>query len=102
MSTRLPFFNNCVNWSPSDVTTEGGLSDMISEARDITRRTFLKHVDREERIRIELDLGYALRGKDLTMARDWHVSYSRSKLHGRRVYFFTHSAIEYVFAETKN
>jgi len=32
------------------------------------------------------------------MARDWHVSYHRSRWHGAAVYFFRHSAIEYVFA----
>ena len=94
---KLSFFNNCVNWNPEDVSVEGGLSEMIENARDITRRTFLKHVNAEQMRQIEKDFGYE-RGS-LTMAKDWHVSYSRSQLHGRRCYFFTHSAIEYVFAE---
>ena len=33
------------------------------------------------------------------MAADWAVSYHRSKLHGRRVYYFRHSAIEFVFTQ---
>jgi hypothetical protein len=95
---RLPFFSSCVGWPREDVDTEGGLCDMIQQATSITRRTFLRHVYRSDREATERGLGYALHGRDLTMKRDWHVSYHRSKLHGRRVYYFKHSAIEYVFA----
>lgn len=95
---KLPFFNNCVNWNPQDVSAEGGLSEMIERAKDITRRTFLKHVNAEQMRQIEKNFGYQ-RGV-LTMAKDWHVTYSRSQLHGRRCYFFTHSAIEYVFVDS--
>jgi hypothetical protein len=31
------------------------------------------------------------------MAGDWHVSYHRSKYKGKTVYYFRHSAIEYIF-----
>jgi len=34
-----------------------------------------------------------------TISKDWDVSYCRSKLHGKTVYFMVHSAIEYVFRE---
>lgn len=97
----LRFFSNCVGWPEDDVHDEGGLCDMIEVAHDITRATFLKHVDRASRIDIERGLGYAPHDPDavLTMKRDWHVSYHRSMLHGQRVYFFKHSAIEYVFTE---
>ena len=71
---------------------------MIEEAQDITRRTFLNHVDGKDRRDLETQLGYSLtRDGGLTMKRDYHVSYHRSRLHGQTVYFFTHSAIEYVF-----
>jgi hypothetical protein len=33
----------------------------------------------------------------LAMKRDFHVTYYAGRLHGKRVYFFKHSAIEYVF-----
>jgi len=92
---KLKFFNNCVGWPARDVNAEGGLCDLISECRQITRETFLRHVDREDRKAVERGLGY---GPDFPMSRDWHVGYYRSKLHGRRVYLFKHSAIEYVFA----
>ena len=91
------FYSNCVGW-PEDASKEGGLSDMIDIEMDITRRTFLKYVDRDELTEIEGGLGYAKHPKQwLTMAGDYHVSYHRSKLHGKRVYYFKQSGIEYVY-----
>jgi hypothetical protein len=85
----------CVEW-PLRLVPQ--LSSMIADATDITRKTFLKHVDREDLRVIEAGLCYAAHpSQGLTMAADWHVSYHRSKLAGRRVYYFRHSAIEYVF-----
>ena len=95
----LPFYNNCVNWDRKDVDS---LSQMIQDEVQITRRTFLKHVDREQMKELEADLGYEDHySKGLTMARDWCVGYYKSKLHGKIVYFFRYSAIEYVFADTR-
>ncbi len=95
---QFKFFNNCVNWDLRDVHRSGGLCDMIDAATVISRKTFLKHVDRESIQEIEKSLGYTLNARQgLTMAGDYHVSFHRSKLHGRRVYYFRHSAIEYVF-----
>ena len=95
---KYRYFNNCVNWNRADVSREGGLSDMIDNAIDITRETFLKHVDRSDLDNLENDLGYSKHPKQgLTMAGDFHVSYHRSTLHGKRVYYFRHSSIEYVF-----
>lgn len=88
---------SCVNWPPADV---GGLHDLIDESQQITRRTFLAHVEPIERKTVEYVLGYAAHPSGgLTMAGDWHVQYFRSRLHGRRVYGFVHSAIEYVFVK---
>lgn len=95
MSRPYRFFSDCVRWDRNDVPA---LSEMISTARDITRRTFLAHVDPESRRECERMNGYELHGrKGLTMARDYHVSYHRGTLHGRRVYFYNWSAIEHVF-----
>lgn len=91
------YFCNCVSWNPADVHKPGGLCDMIDYARTITRRAFLRNVDRASLRETEAALGYPM-GR-LTMAGDWAVSYHRSKLHGQTVYYFRHSAIEYVFTE---
>jgi len=100
LSSPLRFFQNCVGWNPEDVHTEGGLCDLISECQGITRKTFCRHVHRGDREQLEKALGYAPHDPRsvITMRRDYHVSYHRSRLHGKRVYLFKHSAVEYVFA----
>jgi len=90
---RYRFYSDCVSWPRDDVPA---LSDMVHSARLISRRTFLRHVDQRDREDLERELGYG-RWPDLSMARDVHVSYHRSTLHGQAVYFVTWSAIEYVF-----
>ncbi len=71
---------------------------MVDNAIQVSRQTFLKHVSRSDLHEIEAALGYESNPqKGETMAGDYHVSYHRSKLHGKRVYYFQHSAIEYVF-----
>ena len=86
----------CVNWPRADV--HAGLIPMVDSAVDITRKTFRQHVDSADLAELERSLGYESHPtRGLTMAGDYHVSYHRSKLHGRRVYYFRHSAIEYVF-----
>jgi hypothetical protein len=97
---KAAYYCCCVNWPRADVHAPGGLCEMISNARDITRRTFCRNVDRRSREHEESLLGYAPHCPDaiLTMARDFHVSYHKSQLHGRTVYFFKHSAIEHVFS----
>jgi len=93
---RARFFNTCVNWPEHDVPA---LCQMIDQEHTITRRTFLSHVDKVDQQELERHLGYAPHAKDsaLTMRRDWHVSYHRSKLHEETVYYFKHSGIEHVF-----
>ena len=96
--TKYQYYNNCTSWKKGDVGCDGGLSDMIDSAIEITRRTFLKHVDRDDLRDLGDAFGYSEHhSRGLTMARDWHITYCRGKLHGRRAYYFVHSAIEYVF-----
>ncbi len=92
------FYCHCVGWPPGDV--RGGLIPMIDEAAEITRRTFLKHVHRGDLALIAKALGYEDHPtQGLTMAGDAYISYHRSKLHGKRVYYFAWSGIEYVFTQ---
>ena len=73
---------------------------MIDKNINISRETFLKYVNRDDLRDLETSLSYEQHPKrGLTMAGDYSVSYHRSKLHGRRVYYFRQSAIEYVFTE---
>lgn len=96
---NMVYLNNCVGWNKRAVHCDGGLIDMIDNSLDITRETFLKHVDKAAIQDISDNLGYARHYKQgLTMNADWCVSYHRSKLFGNVVYYLRHSGIEYVFA----
>jgi len=68
---------------------------LIDDGRSITRRTFLKHVNRAQLRAKEAELGYESHYKrGLTMNGDYHVRYCKYK----GIYFFVHSCIEFVFA----
>jgi hypothetical protein len=76
------------------------LMHVLDHERPITRATFVRNVDAEQRRRLEASLGYAAHPGEagLRMRRDRHVSYGRSVTpDGRRVYFARWSAIEYLF-----
>jgi hypothetical protein len=92
------FYSNCVCWPRHDVFCAGGLRDLINQRREISRRAFLCHVEREELRGIEENLGYTQHPRQgLTMAGDYHIEYFVSRWHDNRVYGFRHSGIEYVF-----
>ena len=94
------FYSSCVDWPTGDVNTEGGLSDLINDRIEITRRTFLKHTDYRQVRWLAMGCGYAQHpSQGLTMAGDAYIEYFRSKLHGKRVYGFRWSSIEYVFVK---
>ncbi len=94
------FYNSCIGWPRGDVHTEGGLCDMVADSRMVCRRTMLSHIGKDKMLGFERMAGYARHWKQgLTMSQDWYVTYHRSKLHGRRVYYIRHSAIEYVFTK---
>jgi len=92
----LSFFSTCVSWPEHHVESEGGLQDMISQARDITRAEFLSVVCQEDMAELERALGYI---PALPMEKDYHVTYHASKLASRPVVYFVHSATEHVFAD---
>lgn len=88
----------------TDCTASDGQSiqQMIDGATDITRKTFLRYVDRESLADVERQLGYAgsrTRNSDLRMTRDWHVSYHRSRYQGQPCVYFRWSAIEHIFTK---
>lgn len=86
------FTTNCISARGVDI------SDMVDESRQITRKTFLKHIKTEEMKNLEIELGYAGHYKQgLTMSRDWHVSYWKSKYRNKPCVYFSWSSIEYIF-----
>jgi hypothetical protein len=82
--TRLPFFSNCVDWDRADVPS---LQYLIDEGRQISRDTLLRNVALE----LQPDeCYYPRRG-------DYAVTYWT--LPDLPVYWYVHSAIEFVYAE---
>lgn len=66
----------------------------------VNRRTFRKHVCHSSLAVVEEILGYAKHPRQgLTLAGDWAVSYGRSKMFGKWIYFIKWSSIEFVFME---
>jgi hypothetical protein len=89
------FLTSCVGVEPDKVHL---LNKMIENGKQITRRTFLKHVDRFELRVVERELGYEDHPRrGLTMAGDWHVAYFKGHWDGRPCIYFVWSAIEYIF-----
>lgn len=98
-TTPFRYYSSCVDWPPALIEVEGGLCDLVASLEEISRATFLRRVDSEDRRRLETSLGYAAHLRDgLTISRDYHVRYKRGQLHGRMAYVLVHSAIEHVFA----
>ena len=82
------FITSCVNAEGQDI------HDMIDVNTEITRRTFVKHTDRQSRLTLEQDLGYS---PDFRISKDWHVSYHKSTYQGRPCVYLRWSAIEHIF-----
>jgi hypothetical protein len=96
---RLEFFSDCIHW-PEDQVDD--LNVMRRAGEEISRATFLKHVDSQEMKELEQQLGYERDSrKGLTMAKDFHVGYYKSKLRGCPAVYFVWSAIEHVFTDLK-
>ena len=57
MKIPYRYYNNCVSWPQRDVDSEGGLSDMVDGAIEISRRTFRKHAQLLDLVRCEEQLG---------------------------------------------
>ena len=89
---KYHYFKSCVDTRGREVDW---LRDMIDDGREITWRTFIKHVPVDE-IR-GLFPYYHWRGGGLHIKDDWGVQFFRSKWNGRRCYYLNHSSIEYIF-----
>ena len=95
---KYHFYSDWFGWPCHDMEA---LTELCGNSIDITRRTFLKHV--EGMPEIEQNLGYeSHHSKGLVMSADWHVSYHRGKLHGHTAYYFRHSGIEHVFTSAED
>lgn len=97
MADKYFYAGNCVG------LTRAQANELIEAqliAKRITRETFLKHTNRNEVSIMEMNLGYGHSNSRtaLIMANDFAVSYHKSKMFGRTVYWLCWSGIEYIFS----
>lgn len=101
------YLTNCVGCTGDDVEA---LGEMVEQEREITWRTFLKHVPIEE-IRTAFPM-FSWRGEyicpvDGKPTTGFHikdaygVSFHKSKFRGELCYYVWYSAIEYIWTEVK-
>lgn len=83
---KLPYYSDCVGW-PSDRVDV--LTHLVDEGEEITRETFFRHVSAEEIMGAVGDSWYPHRR---------YYGHAFYRLRGHRIYWFTHSCIEFVFA----
>lgn len=102
MKKNYVYHRQCTSFSHTEAHKPGNLIEMIDNNLEITRETFLRQVDRDDLSSIAKELGYEDHpSRGLTMKNDYHITYHRSKLYGKTVYYFRHSAIEYIFVQEK-
>jgi len=89
------YYNNCVTYP-----NIGELHYIIDNSKQIEYNTFSRKVDLNNYREITKQLEYGKNSCIKHMHHDWHVSYHSSKdLKGNRVYYFSHSCIEYIFKQ---
>jgi hypothetical protein len=90
---KAHLIGDCVSW-PQD---KSELLDRIIDAPQITRKTFLKHVDKADCKILVTNLGYKGGRENLHIKNDWHVTYHHHQEKGKDYYVLQHSGIEYIF-----
>lgn len=88
------YLTNCVNSNDGP-----GVREMIDGARQVTWKTFIRHVPVKE-IK-ELFPFYAWRGRGLHIKSDYAVAFYKSKYRGQKCYYIEHSRIEYIWTLDK-
>jgi hypothetical protein len=93
----LKYVGCCVD-CPSSQSMD--LQEMVDRSVQVSYRTLMRRVGREVLASVPMFRNYdwRLRPHDLTMTRDFAVSYHRSWWQGQRCYYVRWSAIEFIFA----
>jgi hypothetical protein len=85
----------CVQANGDDIT------EMVDSAREITYRTFFQYASRADVEGLFPFYDRTARHGGLSIKKDWHVRYFKSRYRGRPCYYLVHSAIEYVFTRVR-
>lgn len=94
MTERRPFHSNCVSWPSEEMPA---LEYLIEHGEDMDIDSFVELVDPIDWAEIVEGLGYGRGG--LKIEDDYHVRFKRDPETG--IPFMVHSAIEFVFAYSK-
>lgn len=73
------------------------INAMTEKAKQVTYRTMLKHCP--DLLEFAEGLGYGRRSPDLTLKKDWGVSFWKSTYDGRPCYYFCWSMIEHIWVK---
>lgn len=94
MTLKLPLIARCCDGS----ATVNELENLYDHDREITYKTFAKHVDIKE---LAEYLGYAFGRweRGVRLSKDWHVRFYRSKFRGKVCYHLVWSEIDHIFGE---
>lgn len=90
--SRYQYIGRCDSLRGKDLDTFDDTS------REITNRTFRKHLGSEAYLRFEEELGY---NRWLRLANDWHVTYAKGKWKGRQAVCCFWSSYHHIFALRK-
>lgn len=91
------FYSSSEEWPTHDLDA---LTDLVDNAQQILRNTFLRHVDQAELRELAHQCGYVeYPSQGPIMGRDDCVQYFKSTLEGETAYFFRWSDIDFVFTE---
>lgn len=74
------------------------LQDMTERGRQISYATARRHIGRDALAAAFPGYDWSRRPQGLTMRRDWHVEYYRSRFRGAPCIYVKWSAIEFVFS----
>lgn len=97
-SANLRYQHCCVDLSWKVPGQVEELIEFMQNARQVTRRTFVRHSDASGRMNLERKLGYAVGSeKGLHCKDDYHVGYYQGMYRGTKAVCMKHSAIEYMF-----
>jgi hypothetical protein len=91
---RFKYFRRCDDFDHTDVYE---LNKMVEGAKDSTYDTMQRHCAGLRNWALEQ--GYDPFKGGLTLRKDWHVSYHRSRIFGRRCYFLRWSSFEVIWIE---
>jgi hypothetical protein len=88
----------CIAQCNNNSATNAELEYLYEHDREITKKTFARHVDMKELCE---HLGYSYRhiNRGINFFRDWHIRCYVSQFRGKRVWHMVWSEIDYVFGE---